>query len=248
MMDLDNPPSNTELTDWLRAFAQPGAARKAWAVLRGMLRRAVTLGYADPTCAVLAPELPRQPRYNAETLDPAQIRDLLRGFYGHELESWLLCSLCLGLRREEACGLQWDDIDLRSGIVHVRRGMQWVNGHMSINEPKTELSARDVVLPRFAVKRLRQLKSSGYLIGELTPPQVARHYQSWCRRNKLPYVPPKNLRHSWATTALQAHADISVVARQLGHSDIKTTAKYYLRPDITILRDAQRDWERLIVR
>jgi integrase len=34
----------------------------------------------------------------------------------------------------------------------------------------------------------------------------------------------------------------------LGHSDIATTARYYLRPDMAILREAQRDWERLIVK
>ena len=30
-------------------------------------------------------------------------------------------------------------------------------------------------------------------------------------------------------------------------SDIKTTAKYYLKPDITALRDAQRLWERALI-
>jgi integrase len=42
-------------------------------------------------------------------------------------------------------------------------------------------------------------------------------------------------------------ADISVVARQLGHSDIKTTARYYLRPDLSVLKSLQRAWERLII-
>lgn len=47
--------------------------------------------------------------------------------------------------------------------------------------------------------------------------------------------------------AIAAGADISVVARQLGHSDIKTTARYYLRPDLSVLKSLQRAWERLII-
>ena len=64
---------------------------------------------------------------------------------------------------------------------------------------------------------------------------------------KLPCVPPRNLRHTFGTLAIAAGADISVVARQLGHSDIKTTARYYLRPDLSVLRSLQRAWERLII-
>ncbi|MEE8757646.1 MAG: site-specific integrase [Bifidobacterium sp.] len=247
-LDLDSPPGDAEVARWLAGFPRPGAARKSWAVMRGMLRRAVRLGHADPGMAALAPELPRVPRYIAATLDARQIRILLRGFYGHELEAWLVCSVCLGLRREEACGLTWRDIDLRSGIVHIRRGAQWVSGHLVVDRPKTELSRRDVVLPRFALIRLRQLRAKGAIAGSLTPQQVARRYHAWCTRERLPYVPAKNLRHSWATTALQAKVDISVVAKQLGHSDIATTARYYLRPDTAILRAAQRDWERLIMK
>ena len=56
-----------------------------------------------------------------------------------------------------------------------------------------------------------------------------------------------SLRHPFGTLAIAAGADISVVARQLGHSDIKTTARYYLRPDLSVLRSLQRAWERLII-
>ena len=102
---------------------------------------------------------------------------------------------------------------------------------------------------KMAVKRLRELKprEGGRLIGALTPPQVARQYKGWCKRYSLPHVPARNLRHSWATNTLAAGADIAIVSKMLGHSDIKTTAKYYLKPDISALRDAQRLWERALI-
>lgn len=169
---------------------------------------------------------------------------------GHELEAWLICSVTLGLRPEEALGLEWSDIDLRGGMVRIRRGVQWVSGHEVVVEPKTDLSARELVLPRFAVLRLRLIRhgGSGRLVGGLNPGQVDRRYRRWCREQRLPFVPRENLRHSWATSALTAGVDVAVVSRALGHSSIETTARYYLRPDVTVLKDAQKLWEKAIMR
>lgn len=174
---------------------------------------------------------------------------LLKGFYGHALEAWLLVSVCAGLRRCESVGIEWSDLNLKRGTVTVKRSVQWVAGHETVTDPKTDQSRRTMALPRFAVKRLAQLKHgrSGRLAGDLNANQVASHYMAWCRRMKLPCVPPRNLRHTFGTLAIAAGADISVVARQLGHSDIKTTARYYLRPDLSVLKSLQRAWERLII-
>lgn len=174
---------------------------------------------------------------------------LLKGFYGHALEAWLLVSVCAGLRRCESVGIEWSDLNLKRGTVTVKRSVQWVAGHETVTDPKTDQSRRTMALPRFAVKRLAQLKHgrSGRLVGDLNANQVASHYMAWCRRMKLPCVPPRNLRHTFGTLAIAAGADISVVARQLGHSDIKTTASYYLRPDLSVLKSLQRAWERLII-
>lgn len=232
---------SVELVDkWLAGFDSAGAARKAWSVLRAILRRAIRWNLLDVDITRRDIRLPAKPHY-----EPA----LLQGFYGHPLEAWLICAVSCGLRTEEGYGLEWGDIDLRAGVLHIERGLQWVSGHEVVVPPKTELSRRTLPLPRFAVKRLRELRprDGGRLIGPLTPPQAARQYASWCKRHDLPHVPARNLRHSWATNTLAAGADIAIVSKMLGHSDIKTTAKYYLKPDITALRDAQRLWERALV-
>ena len=226
-----------------------GAARKAWAVLRAILRLAYRRGVTDNDVTRREIRLPHLRRYEPRVLDARQVRRLLKGFYGHALEAWLLVSVCAGLRRCESVGIEWSDLDLKRGTVTVKRSVQWVAGHETVTDPKTDQSRRTVALPRFAVKRLAQLKHgrSGRLVGDLNANQVASHYMAWCRRMKLPCVPPRNLRHTFGTLAIAAGADISVVARQLGHSDIKTTARYYLRPDLSVLKSLQRAWERLII-
>ena len=238
-------PSSIDL--WLTGIKSPGAARKAYAVLRQMTRKAVRWGLTD-TDVTMRVEPPRQPGYQPEVLTISQIRKLLQGFRDHPLEAWLICSVTLGLRTEEALGLEWSDINLATGRVRIERCVQWVAGHETVVDPKTDLSRRDVVLPRFAVLRLRQIKTKGRLVGTLNPGQVARRYKTWCTRNNLPYVPCRNLRHSWASTALTAGVDVAVVSRALGHSSITTTARYYLRPDIDVLRTAQKTWEKALIK
>lgn len=163
---------SVELVDkWLVGFASSGAARKAWAVLRAILRRAIRWNLLDVDITRRDIQLPAKPHYEPVILGIRQQRSLLQGFYDHPLEAWLICAVSCGLRTEEGYGLEWSDIDLRAGVLHIERGLQWVAGHEVVVPPKTELSRRTLPLPRFAVKRLRELKprEGGRLIGALTP-------------------------------------------------------------------------------
>lgn len=169
---------------WLSGFASPGAARKAWAVLRQMLRKAAKWGYLEVDVTRLEIDLPAKPLHVPRLLTIGQTRRQLQGFYGHALEAWLIVDSCLALRPEEGYGVDWADIDMRSGITHIQRGVQWVAGHEVVVPPKTELSDRFLPLPRFAVRRLREIRNGrkGRIIGDLTPPQAARRYASWCKK------------------------------------------------------------------
>ena len=248
LVDMDSMTA-ADIEAWLNSFDKAGAARKAWAVLRAILRLAYRLGVTDNDVTRREIRLPRLRQYEPRVLTAPEVRRLLKGFYGHPLEAWLLISVCAGLRRCESVGVEWRDLDLRRGTVTVRRSVQWVAGHETVTEPKTDLSRRTVALPRFAVKRLAELRHgrTGRLVGSLNANQVANRYRSWCLRMKLPCVPPRNLRHTFGTLAIKAGTDISVVARQLGHSDIQTTARYYLKPDLSVLKDMQKAWQKLIL-
>lgn len=213
---------SVELVDkWLAGFDSAGAARKAWAVLRAMLRRAIRWNLLDVDITRRDIQLPAKTHYEPRILTIRQQRTLLRGFYAHPLEAWLICAVSCGLRTEEGYGLEWSDIDLRSGVLHVERGLQWVGGHEVTVPPKTELSRRTLPLPRFAVKRLREIKprEGGRLIGTLTPPQAARQYASW--------PTPHDLRHTAASLAVHAGANVKALQRMLGHKNASMTLDVY---------------------
>lgn len=200
----------------------------------------------DPTaCGV---ELPRKAAHRPRTMDAGQVRGYLRAPWGHECEAVAICSVTLGSRRGEACGLKWSDIDLRTGEVRVRRSRQVVRGREVAEAPKTERPARSCWPPRFAARRLRALRKgrTGWLC-ELSPDAVARRMRSACRRAGAAWTSMTGCRHTWATPAVEAGVGIEAVAMMPGHPDIGTACEHYIVPRQRICKDAQRVVGRLIL-
>lgn len=238
-----------DIQAWVDGFELAGAAAKAYKTLRQIIRwaiRKLKLRMYDPTMAGI--ELPRALPYRPAVMDAGGVRSYLRALWGHECEAVAICSVTLGLRRGEACGLRWGDINLKTGEVRIRRSRQTVAGREVVELPKTERSARSCWLPRFAVRRLRALRRGCTgLLCELPPDTVARRIRSACRRAGAAWASMTNCRHTWATMAIEAGVGIETVAMMLGHTDISTAYEHYIVPRAGICRDAQREVERLIM-
>lgn len=160
---MDMSAISVELVDkWLAGFDSAGAARKAWAVLRAILRRAIRWNLLDVDITRRDIQLPAKPHYEPQILTIRQQRALLQGFYGHLLEAWLICAVSCGLRTEEGYGLEWGDLDLRRGVLHVERGLQWVAGHEAVVPPKTDCPA---ARSRCRASRSNDCVSSGHARG-----------------------------------------------------------------------------------
>lgn len=244
--------THEEIQEWVDGFELPGAAAKAFKTLRQVIRWSIAnLGIRiwDPTIGI---ELPRKPKREEKTLTAGEVAETLRGFHGHELEPTVLLASCLGLRPGEVYGVEWRDIDMRSGAVRIKRTLQEVKGLLHVYLPKTERSERTVYLPRFALERIKDVwrgcgKPKGRIIGNMRPSQAARKISSHCRRKGLPCIGMYSRRHSWATIAVEAGAGIEAVAMMLGHSSITTTYRYYLRTRKDICQSVQRCFERKLM-
>lgn len=235
-----------DIQEWVLSFDRPGAAEKAYKTLRQVIRWAIRkmgLRVWDPTS--LGVELPKRPAYHPRVLDASEARDYLRGLWGCEAEAAALCSLTLGLRRGESCALEWRDINMKTGEVRVSKSRQDVRAGTVVVPPKTARSDRSLWLPAFALKRLRQL-AKGHrkdeLICPLAPSVTARRIRSWCRSHGLPHVSMTNLRHTWATLAIEAGIGIETVAMMLGHTEIGTAYEHYIVPRKSVCVQAQRTW------
>lgn len=232
-----------DVQTWVDSFELPGAARKAFKTLRQVLRWTIKKHRMRIWLATEGVELPKMRWYRPNVLDAKGLRDLQRGMWGHPLEALVLVASDLGLRPGEACAVNLArDVDWRTGEVHVGPSRQTVGGEVMTFAAKTEKSNRALMLSRHAKARLKQLRKAlpgGDLLQGLRPDQAFRRIKSFCKRASLPWVGMRNLRHTWATLAVEAGVGIETVALMLGHTEIGTAYEHYIRPRRSICRDAQ---------
>jgi integrase len=129
-------------------------------VIGSALRQAVEEGLipVNPVAAVKRPRIRRQ-EFNWPT--PQQLTALLNASAGTIWEMPILLSVVTGARRSEILGLAWEDVDLASGLLHIRRSVQRLpgpdpTGTITFTPLKTKRARRSVRLPDFALEHIRR--------------------------------------------------------------------------------------------
>lgn len=79
--------SVADIESWLDSFDRPGAARKAYAVFRAILRLAFKRGLSDNDVTRREIRLPHLRHYEPQVLSAPEVRRLLKGFYGASIGS-----------------------------------------------------------------------------------------------------------------------------------------------------------------
>ena len=95
-----------------------------------------------------------------QVLSPEEIRRLLIQARENDCYELLLLELSTGLRRGEILALQWDDLDLCTGILRIERQVQRVRRELVISAPKTKISCRSIILPAPILGVLRDYRQS----------------------------------------------------------------------------------------
>ena len=159
----------------------------------------------------------------------------------------LLLGLELGLRIGEICGLQWGDFDLKLGTLKISRTVCRIscgNGHTKvvIQTPKTRTSRREIPIPKQLLATLKKLHenasdSTWFLSGNGEKPVEPRCYRksikAYLKQASVRQVRPHALRHTFATTCLQAGCDVKTLSELLGHANANITLQRYVHSDLT---------------
>jgi integrase len=132
-------------------------AQFARAVLQRALNRAVKWELVMRNI-VLATDPPTSETRPVTPLTQEQANHLLAAVAGHRLEALYRLALSLGLRRGEALGLRWADIDFEKQTLRITGALQRVQGKLERSEPKTRAGARTLLLPDVLVKLLTEHK------------------------------------------------------------------------------------------
>ncbi|MBA3369092.1 MAG: site-specific integrase [Geodermatophilaceae bacterium] len=152
-----------------------------------------------------------------------------------------------GMRRGEALGLRWADLDLTACRATIRQTVVTVNHEVQFGTPKTAKGRRSVSLDAVTVAGLREHRKAQaaerLLIGAgwrdhdlvfakvdgtpLHPERFSREFTRRSARLGLPPIRLHDLRHGWATMALAAGVHPKVVQERLGHASISITLDTY---------------------
>ena len=206
---------------------------------------------AQNVCDLVSP--PRRKQFVIQPLSLEQAQQLLQAARGHRLEALFVLALATGMRRGELLGLKWQDINLQTGQLQVRRILTRVPSKLSGKgfteaEPKTEKGRRSITLPPFVIEALKQhrikqleakLKAGtawqehDYVfctkIGtHLNPTRdVLDQLKGLLAQAGLPDIRFHDLRHSSATILLSMDVHPKIVQEILGHSQISMTMDTY---------------------
>ena len=180
--------------------------------------------------------LPRLEHREMQTLPVEQLQSFLRVARDSGVFELYYLELATGLRRGELLGLKWEDIDLERGDLRVRRQIARINGEVVEAPLKTKNAYRTLPLAEDTVSILLEQKEkvggSPWVFpsptgGPISPDSVLHMLHRVLKRAGLPKVRFHDLRHTFATLALQNGVDVKTVSGMLGHFSAGFTLDTY---------------------
>ena len=191
--------------------------------------------------------LPKLEHKEMKTLPVEQLTSFLREAKESGVFELYYIELTTGLRRGELLGLKWEDIDLTQGSLRVQRQVARINGEVIEAPLKTKNAYRTLPLSTDAVDVLREQRkkngSSSYVFpsptgGPISPDSVLHMLHRVLKRAGLSQVRFHDLRHTFATLALQNAVDIKTVSGMLGHYSAGFTLDTYTHVTTSAKKEA----------
>jgi integrase len=226
------------------------AVRNVYAVLRTAMTKGVRMGLVriNPCTDI---DLPRARRKEMLVLTPDEVRALAEAIDPH-YRAWIYVAALTGLRAGELAGLQWQDVDLLHGVLHVRRALKDVNGRLELGPTKTHTERtisfraflREVLQDHLAKPSPGGTGPEAFVF-TMKNGQLLRHnlvYNRYFKRAVLgdpkrgipPALPAEkrglrfhDLRHTCASLGIAAGAHPKLISAQLGHSTVSITLDRY---------------------
>lgn len=213
-----------------QAIADFVSARKGQGVTDATIRRDLTCLSAHLSAAVnwgwlavnpvrqyatrALREAPPRVRY---LRDRAELERLLAALQGGD-RAIVEVAVETGMRRGELLALEWPDIDFTRREIAVR-------------DSKTRTPRRVPMSSRCEAVLRAQSGHSGRVFNVGTGTALAHRFKSACRRAGIEDFHIHDLRHTFASWAVQRGVDLYRLGRVLGHSTQAMTARYaHLRP------------------
>lgn len=218
-------------------------------VLHEALDKAVKIGYIHiNVCSAVT--LPRVQKKEMKSITGENIKRFLEAIKDNPFEDMYYVTLFTGLREGEAIGLTWDCIDFEKKTVTVYRQLQKERkrGGQYQFVPLKNSKSRTFMIPDSIKSVLQQVKrkqaanqlkvgnawknEEGFVFTDclgnhLSKSTVYNNFKRCAEAAGIPETRFHDLRHSYATLALQQKVDIKTVSANLGHATVAFTLDVY---------------------
>lgn len=258
MVDITPAMISKLLLDFQKNGHAHASAVKLYNILNGIFQMAFLddTVKANPMLKVKRPS-PRKEEKAQDESDKAytvqQLAYILQCLENESLKWQTYVSLVAdsGIRRGEACALEWSDIDWAKGTITIRRNAQYTPAAgVYVTSPKNGKS-RTVDVGPDVLKLLQQLRLeqagkaiSRYVFTQDNSPDImhpqspTRYFKKFGQRYGIEDFHPHKLRHTSASLAITNGADVVSVSERLGHSDTAVTLRMYAHANEESIRRA----------
>ncbi len=245
------------------------SVRNVHALLRRALRDALDEGLVIRNVAANAAAPKQVRRRDMRTWNADQLRAFLAHVGDDPLRALWVLYATTGMRRGEALGLRWRNLNLDAGTLSVVESIVPVGYAAEISTPKTDTGVRSIDLDSETVAALRahyarqgedrlalglgKPTEDDYVFttpdgASLHPHAISQAFEAHIKRAGLPRIRLHDLRHTWASLALAAGVPAKVVSERLGHASVAFTMSVYQHVMPGMQREAAEKMAGLIFR
>ena len=146
-----------------------------------------------------------------------------------------------GVRKSEALGLMWSDIDWKAGehgAIRIQRAAVAINGRISVSKTKSTAGNRTIPMSKeLRAILLTSARTSGYIVHSeegFNIPCNGNEFQSMWRRIskqvKMRGYTSHCFRHTFGTELAAMNIDPKTIQTLIGHANISMTFDTYVAP------------------
>ena len=235
-----------------------GSAIKVYNILAGIFKMA----YRDDTVQRNPMDKVDRPK---QRKDDKAVSEADKALFADELNNVLECvrkeplkwqafinlAADTGARRGELVGLQWQDIDLRNGLVTIKRNLQYSKdkGIYECTPKGGRFRTVDIGEDTVDLLRMWAAEQSGIRLSKwvftvdgedapMFPHSPTRYFKTFGERYGIPGFHPHLLRHTSATLSLTNGGDPKSIADRLGHADAAVMLRNYAHANDESIRRA----------
>ena len=231
------------------------------AYCRAILHKALADAIADQVWGMRTNpvDIVRPPKQKSQEATPPSLDEAAALMAAASQDKWSclwLVILALGLRRGEALGLRWADVDFDKSTIRVRAMIQRQRGDVDeetgrragrlvSKDLKTEGSAKTLPVPASAMAELKEWRKAQHAMRvqapvwlaedlvfttslgtAIEPRNVNRQWALVCREAGTRPFRVHDLRHAWATYLLDRSVNLKTIQAGLRHTQLATTQRY----------------------